>query len=159
MTRLRLLARIAAGPLRALLAAGTAGALLGGCGTATTYDGPELPEEEVAVLEGYWRYYLLAMRIVQITKVDGKPALATSPVTRVMLSAGRHSVELQVGTILGEAGLTTRCSFAAQFERGHRYRIRSFDDSVDGDDITIEVQALYHDSATTRTIPCRRVDR
>lgn len=159
MTGFRLSARIAAGPLRALLAAGTAGALLAGCGTASVFDGPEPPENEVVVLEGYWHYYVLAVRFAHISRVDGKFLGASTPVTRLKLSAGQHSIELTVGTVLpaysSGVALDSRCTFEARFESGRRYRIKSFDESAGESEIGLEVVTTFGDTVTTRTIPCR----
>lgn len=139
--------------MRALHAVGVAGALLAGCGTVSTFDGPEPPDGELAILEGYWRYYVFAIRIVEIRSVDGTGIGAA---TTVKLPPGRHRIGLRVGTILGEAGLTSDCTFEAHFEKGHRYRIRSFDDATGEADIGLEVQTLRAGVATSGPIPCRR---
>ena len=155
--RARDLARRAATLARSLA---VAAAPLAGCVAGTTFDGPEPPAEEVAVLEGYWHYYVVAVRIVQIHSVDGKPVRAAGgEVTRVTLPPGRHRVELGVLTAFGEAGATARCTFEAQFERGHHYRIESFDDASSESEIGLELKTSFAGSATTRSVPCRRVVR
>lgn len=159
MTASPFLARIATALARVLIAAGGATALLGGCVTGSTYDGPEPPEEDIAVLEGYWHFYFVAVRIVKITKVDGKPVRAASgDVTRVKLSPGWHSIGLSVLSAFGEVGVSAHCTFEAQFEKGHRYRVESFDASASETEIGLEVKTTFRDSLTTRSIPCRRVD-
>ena len=45
---------------------------LGGCGTISTYSGPEPAEGEIAILDGYHHFYLLFGSFVDITGVDGK---------------------------------------------------------------------------------------
>ena len=132
---------------------------LQGCATYKSYPGPEKADSEIAILEGYWHYYVVAVRIVRFDSIDGKPTQATSgDVTRVMVSPGRHSIGVRVGSGLGEVGTSSSCTFEAQFERGHHYRIVSFDLGAREAEISLEMKTTFGHSVTTRSIFCRRID-
>jgi hypothetical protein len=145
-----------------LVLAAAAAVALNGCGTATTFDEPEPPEAEIAVLEGYFHYYLVAFRSVTITSVDGKAPRATGSsgdITRVALAPGRHSIALRLGESFGDVGSVQQCAFEAHFDIGHRYRIETFDSSASEAEIALQVTTTFGGSSTSRSIPCRRIAR
>lgn len=64
------------------------GAALCGCGSTQAYPGPELPEEEVALVKGYSTF---CSGSVRLHKLDGRYSG-----TRLSVRAGRHAAELFV---------------------------------------------------------------
>lgn len=95
--------------------------LLAACGTLETYPVAEHPDAEVAVLEGYGRYYLLYWAEGYISAVDGvRPKLPALWARSVKLLPGKHWIEVyRDATVTGESV----CAFEADFLAGHRYRL------------------------------------
>ncbi len=138
---------------RALLAIASAAALLAGCGTISTYSGKEPPEEEIAILEGYHRIYLIYGSFADITGVDGKrPEGLAGRAARARLSPGPHCVELIFDRALGHHTTFDQCAFREQFEKGHRYRIKSYRIASDSD-ATLELETVFGNSVARRSIP------
>lgn len=131
--------------------------LLQACATYQGYPGPARPDGEIAILEGYWHFYFVAVRVVKIVSIDGAPAWSPSgDVTRVMLPPGRHRIGIRMLSAFGEVGLESDCTFEAQFDPGRRYRIESFDLSASQTDIPLEMTTHFGGAATTGTIACLR---
>ena len=132
---------------------------LQGCATYKSYPGPEEADSEIAILEGYWHYYVVAVRIVKFDFIDGKPIQASSgDITRLTLSPGRHSIGVRLASGFGEVGVSSSCVFEAEFAKGHQYRIVSFDLGAREGEISLEMKTSIGDSVTTSPISCRRVD-
>lgn len=132
---------------------------LQGCAAYQGYPGPERPESEIAILEGYWHYYVVSARIAKFDKIDGMPIQATSgDVTRLTLAPGRHSIEVRFGSTIGQVGVSVSCTLEADFEKGHRYRIASFNLGASRTHIPLELQTTVGDSVTSRQILCPRND-
>lgn len=96
-------------------------AFLAACGTLETYPGPERPDSEIAVLEGYWRYLFLYTEEAGISAVDGKRASnLLGYVGSVRLLPGRHWIEFRLERNYGPVA---RCSYEFEFEAQSYYRI------------------------------------
>jgi hypothetical protein len=131
---------------------------LQGCATYKDYPGPRKADTEIAILEGYWHYYVVGVRIVKFDTIDGRPIQATGgDVTRVMLSPGRHSIGLRLASAFGEIGMSSSCIFEAEFEKGHQYRIVSFEAGTRGAEISLEMKRSIAESVSTFPIVCRRI--
>lgn len=96
-------------------------ALLAGCVLHQTYGEPELPESELAVVEGYWRYLFLYDEELHIVSVDGKrKSERLFDAYSVSLPAGKHWLQLSIKRNSGEIA---RCAFEWQFDARHRYKM------------------------------------
>lgn len=111
---------------RAVLA--TAGVcLLGfvsGCVMHETYGDHALPEGELAVVEGHWRYRFLHDEELHIASVDGKRDGGRSGwpyAYSVSLPPGKHWLQL---AILRNSGAIAMCAFEWTFEARHHYKLQ-----------------------------------
>lgn len=116
-----------------LLAALLPSALLsGGCGSINTLEGPALPAGEVAVLEGYSRFYGIYWEELYISAVDGRrPELPALWAREVTLLPGSHWVELSWSAAVALASPSRVCVFEAEFAAGSRYRLVAHSLEVD----------------------------
>lgn len=101
-------------------------AFLAACGTLQSYPGPERPDAELAVLEGYNRYYFVYWEQADISAVDGKrPSGVSGAVGSVRLLPGRHWIEIVKQSYFGGGGGYTVCAFESDFQAGHRYKLKA----------------------------------
>ena len=114
-------------------------ASVAGCGTLKTYEEPERPDAEVAILEGYFRYYLLFLSQATISRIDDK-AVSTSS---IKFLPGHHRIEFErFGALVGIGGGlggTRTCAFESDFQAGHLYKLKPHSDKIGS--TTIEVSA------------------
>ena len=98
-------------------------AFLAACGTLETYPGPERPDSEIAILEGYWHYLFIYTEQIGISAVDGRRASNFSRyVDSVRLLPGRHWIELIVARNYGSVA---RCSYEYEFDAQSHYRMKT----------------------------------
>lgn len=118
-------------------------ALLSGCATTQTYQGPRLNSDQVARLQGRYTYFLLFDTRVMLLTLDDKPFLVSrligDPVAQRLdplihnyaeILPGSHTVEAQ-WCWLGRFGLSCKPAAKVTFtaEPGHSYTV---DGSSDG---------------------------
>jgi len=95
--------------------------LLGACGTVETYPGPERADTEVAILEGYSRFYFVYWEDAYVSSVDGmRPKLPALWASSVKLSAGPHWIEVTKHSTIGGYSV---CAFEMDFRAQHRYAL------------------------------------
>jgi hypothetical protein len=97
------------------------------CGTLETYQGPERPDTEVAILTGSWGEYFFYSEQVNITAVDGKrPTGLPWSVSTARLLPGRHWIEFtkEEHYLLGGWNICA-CVFEFDFAAQHRYKIKA----------------------------------
>ena len=97
---------------------------LAGCVVHETYGDHALPEGELAVVEGYWRYQFLYDEELHIVSVDGKPAggrIGWPYAYSVSLPPGLHWLQI---AILRNGGDVAKCAFEWTFEARHRYKLK-----------------------------------
>lgn len=96
------------------------------CSTWTTYKDPALLDAEVAILDGYHRFYLLYEERAGISSVDGSKAGGiVLGAGSAKLLPGRHWIEIQKFMALpGGAGFKN-CAFELDFLAGHRYKLKA----------------------------------
>jgi hypothetical protein len=121
-------------------------------GVLSTYDGPEPPEEEIAILvsDSHGTSVLLGQSI-QIVSVDGRELGHFNTASSARLSPGRHCIRVDLETRLfyGMGGVRP-CFFSTQFEAGHRYRpVTPFPNWTH-----FEMETTYRGVVTTQTIRC-----
>ncbi len=98
-------------------------AFLAGCVTHESYGDPEVPESELAVVEGYWHYLFLYDEEMHIVSVDGKRKRGSDAwfhAYSVSLPTGKHWLEL---AILRNGGEIARCAFEWSFDAKHHYQM------------------------------------
>jgi hypothetical protein len=99
-------------------------AFVAGCVMHETYGEPDLPESELAVVEGNWRYLFLFDEEMHIASVDGTRKSATNGwpyAYSVSLPSGKHWLQL---VILRNSGEVARCAFEWSFDAGHHYKMK-----------------------------------
>jgi len=88
-----------------------------------TYEGNKLPKSEVAVIKGWYVFYLLGVKDMYIYRIDdGYPEA-----TKVEVLPGRHELVIkdERGASLIYGGGSSRCAREAfNFEAGHEYKIK-----------------------------------
>ena len=97
---------------------------LAGCVGHETYGDHGLPESELAVVEGYWRYRFLYDEELHIVSVDGKRkgwADGWPYAYSVSLPPGMHWLQL---AILRNGRDVAMCAFEWTFEAQHRYKLQ-----------------------------------
>jgi len=109
---------------RSLAAIALVASLASGCGTFVAYPGEARPEQEIATLECYTRYYVVYLGSCGITAVSGKRSDAILPATRAEFEPGRHWFEVAFeGYFGGGGGVSDVCAFELDTQAGHRYRV------------------------------------
>lgn len=100
---------------------------LTGCGTFVAYTGPALPDEEVATIHCFWRYYFVYSTECHISAIDGqRPEISQLMSLASKLKPGNHWIEFGVEHYFGGGGGTRHvCAFDFDFEAGHRYQIKA----------------------------------
>ncbi len=100
--------------------------LLTGCGgVLVTYQDKELSENDIAVLEGYHRYYFVYFEEADISSIDGiRPAGVLDLAKEAHLLPGTHLVGLVLQNYFGGGGGYTGCAFEDQFDAGYRYKLK-----------------------------------
>ena len=99
-------------------------AFLAGCVMHETYGDHAIPESELAVVEGYWRYQFLYDEELHIVSVDGKREGERSGwpyAYSVSLPSGKHWLQF---AILRNSGEIAMCAFEWTFEAQHRYKLQ-----------------------------------
>jgi hypothetical protein len=99
-------------------------ALLAGCVMHETYSDHSVPERELAVVEGYWRYQFLYDEELHIVSLDGKREGGKSGwpyAYSVSLPPGKHWLQF---AILRNSNEIAMCAFDWTFEAQHRYKLR-----------------------------------
>jgi hypothetical protein len=89
-----------------------------------TYGDREIPESELAVVEGYWRYKFLFDEELHIVSVDGKlegGERGWPYAYSISLPSGGHWLQL---AILRNSSDIARCAFEWTFEAQHRYKLQ-----------------------------------
>lgn len=111
-------------PLRRPRATALPGFALAACANLETAPGPDRPDAELAIVEGYFRFYFLFADRADITAVDGK-RVAGFPwsVPTVRLVPGHHRLEITIQRCFGGGGGYTECAFEADFAAGHHYQL------------------------------------
>jgi len=100
-------------------------AFLAGCVLHETYGGPGVPENDLAVVQGYWHYLLLYDEEMHIVSVDGRRESGNKGwpyAYSISLPSGKHWLELAV---LRNSGELARCAFEWRFEAQTRYKIKA----------------------------------
>lgn len=96
--------------------------LLGGCVLHETYGDPTVPDSELAVLEGYWHYFLIYDEDMQIASVDYEQARqdAWFNAYSASLPPGSHRLEVAISRNGTEIAA---CTFNWTFEAQHHYKM------------------------------------
>ena len=97
--------------------------VVNGCsGTFVTYSDPERNPDDVAVLQGYYRYYVAYAEHVEIRSVDGKkPEGILQTASTAKLAPGKHCIEFDYCHL----SCSEVCAFEDQFEAGQHYQLRA----------------------------------
>lgn len=122
---------------------------LSGCGTMKAYEGPELPQSQVAILKGteLFAYHVKPMFI------DGKPTYLMK--NKVAVLPGRHVVTVDYFWQTGLGGATATGSVVFAAEAGHEYQIKAkFKSGLGGG----KVQFWVEDIATGEVVGGQRPD-
>lgn len=96
--------------------------LLSGCVLHETYGDPKVPDSELAVLEGYWHYFLIYDEDMQIVSVDYEKARedAWFYAYSASLPPGLHRLEVAISRNGREIAA---CAFKWTFEAQHHYKM------------------------------------
>ena len=92
--------------------------------TVKTYSGDKLQESEVAIIKGWWTFYLIGYQGIDIYSIDG----TTLRATKVEVLPGRHELDIRyyffsMIALVGAPFDYARVTF--NFEAGHEYRIKT----------------------------------
>jgi hypothetical protein len=94
---------------------------LQGCGTTKVYPGPELPDEDVAVIKGSRTVAGIRIYFSTVDK-DGNDEVTYS----IEVPAGKRKIRLYFGTTDGSVqGMSRTLSFNA--EGGHTYQVKGIE--------------------------------
>jgi hypothetical protein len=99
-------------------------AVLAGCVMHETYGNHALPESELAIVQGYWRYQILYDEELHILSVDGKREGGRSGwpyAYSVSLPPGKHWLQI---AILRSSRDIAMCAFEWTFVAQHRYKLQ-----------------------------------
>jgi hypothetical protein len=100
-------------------------ASLSSCGTFITYSGAERQDSDVAIVEGYYRNYLLYMAEGKITAVDGvRPSNILQETYSASLLPGTHWIEITDDRYFGGSHGGTVCAVEFDFKAGFRYQLQ-----------------------------------
>lgn len=137
MPRVTVIPRTRLAAVSLLMIAGVAA-----CGTLKTYEEPERPDAEVAILEGYFRYYVLLWTQATISRIDDKGVSTFS----VKLLPGHHRIEFERWSALigfgGGWGGTRTCAFESDFQAGHLYKLKAHSDQIVSTSIEVSAPGL-----------------
>lgn len=87
---------------------------------------PEQPDSEVAILEGYKRYYVLYYEQGDISAVDGKRSGGFAGSTSsVRLPPAEHWIEIMLERYVLGGGPYATCAFRFRFEARHSHQIKA----------------------------------
>jgi hypothetical protein len=102
-------------------------ALSPACSTFVAYPGASLPDEQVATVKCYSRYYFVYIAECHITAVDGRrPGLSQIMSLTSKLLPGHHWIEFGAEQYFGGGGgVTDVCAFDFDFEPNHEYQIQA----------------------------------
>jgi len=90
----------------------------------TTYPGPQRPKDEVALLKGYYRFYLFGDEHIEIVAVDGKGAAdGMTGWPSVSLLPGHHLIRVRYASGVGLDNLYFKAELEADFATGGRYEL------------------------------------
>jgi hypothetical protein len=105
--------------LASLVALAVVFVFMNGCGTFKAYEGPELPDSELATIHGYYRFWLISQASVVIRSVDGKSACDSE----AKVLPGLHWIKFAEGllSLIGRRDLM--CGIEIQTKAGHEYYI------------------------------------
>lgn len=97
------------------------------CGTFVSYPGGELPDNEVATVNCYTRFYFVYLESCRVQAVDGlRPGFAEMFGNSSKILPGRHWIELAYERYFGGAGGTSDvCAFDIDLEPGSTYQVKA----------------------------------
>lgn len=97
---------------------------LGGCVVLETHGDRTIPEQQRAIVEGYWHYRFLYDEELHIVSVDGQREAGRTGwpyAYSVSLPAGRHWLRF---VILRNGGAIAGCAFEWTFQAGRHYKLQ-----------------------------------
>jgi len=123
-------------------------ALAPACSTFVAYPGAPLPDEQVATVKCYSRYYFVYMAGCHVTAVDGcRPELSQIMSMTSKLLPGHHWIEFGAEEYFGGGGgVTDVCAFDFDFEVNHQYQIKAHSLEFEVGLIAKRSSALYKGS-------------
>ncbi len=97
--------------------------------TVKTYSGDKLQKSEVAIIKGWWSFYLLAWECIEIYQIDGR----TVEATKVEVLPGPHFLVIRNYSTSLVAPISAPPNWARvdyNFEAGHEYKIKYWFKSI-----------------------------
>jgi hypothetical protein len=114
------------------------------------YEGPKRDKQELAALDGYYRYYGVGRRATIINKVDGSGKSSRQiGFDNALLTAGTHWIQVTISWELPFYSVRANCVFETQFEAGRRYRLEPRSDAQEGGKWKLFMDVLKGESLVT----------
>jgi len=100
---------------------------LSACGTFVTYTGEELPDERVATVHCYSRYYFVYIESCRVQAVDGlRPGVSEMFGNTSKIRPGSHWIEIAFEKYFGGGGgVTDVCAFDMDLESNAVYQVKA----------------------------------
>lgn len=100
---------------------------LSACGTFLAYTGSELPDEQVAKVHCYSRYYFVYIESCRLQAVDGlRPSVSEMYGNTTKTLPGSHWIEIAFEKYFGGGGgVTDVCAFDMDFQADAVYQVKA----------------------------------